>query len=175
MDATDFLLEILKFTLSGFLVVLGSYFLFKNHLDSYYNFKELEYKSAVLKDVLPLRLQAYERMTLFVERINPSNLFIRLHVSGMSAKEMQNLILAEIRAEYQHNISQQLYITQDAWNILQRIKNDTISMVNGAVAALPAEASAVDLSKLVFSRLSQIDENPYDLALLVLKKDLQEM
>lgn len=175
MEATDFLLEILKLTLSGFLVVLGSYFLFKNHLDSYYNFKELEYKSAVSKDVLPLRLQAYERMTLFVERINPSNLFVRLHISGMSAKEMQNLILAEIRAEYQHNISQQLYITQDAWNILKRIKDDTISMVNGAVASLPEDASAVDLSKVVFSRLSQVEENPYDLALLVLKKDLQEM
>jgi|SRR6478672_2203735 len=175
MDVIEFFSDILKLTLSGFFVVLGSYFLFKSHLDSYYNFKELEYKSAILKDVLPLRLQAYERMTLFVERINPSNLFVRLHVSGMSAKEMQNLILAEIRAEYQHNISQQLYISVDAWNIIKRIKDDTIAMVNQAVAYLPAEASAVELSKVVFSRLNEVEENPYDLALLVLKKDLQEM
>ncbi len=93
MDALTFLLDVLKYTLSGFFVILGSYFLFKSQFDAYYNLKELEYRSSVLKDILPLRLQAYERMTLFIERINPSNLLLRLHVSGMSAKEMQNLIL----------------------------------------------------------------------------------
>ncbi|WP_304062282.1 hypothetical protein [Pedobacter glucosidilyticus] len=175
MDALTFLLDILKYTLSGFFVILGSYFLFKSQFDAYYNLKELEYRSSVLKDVLPLRLQAYERMTLFIERINPSNLLLRLHVSGMSAKEMQNLILTEVRAEYQHNLAQQIYLTNDAWQIIKRVKDDTISIINSAVKNLPADASAVDLSKVVFSRLDSIEENPYELALLVIKKDIQEM
>ncbi|WP_245584810.1 hypothetical protein [Pedobacter glucosidilyticus] len=175
MDALTFLLDVLKYTLSGFFVILGSYFLFKSQFDAYYNLKELEYRSSVLKDVLPLRLQAYERMTLFIERINPSNLLLRLHVSGMSAKEMQNLILTEVRAEYQHNLAQQIYLTNDAWQIIKRVKDDTISIINSAVKNLPADASAVDLSKVVFSRLDSIEENPYELALLVIKKDIQEM
>jgi hypothetical protein len=175
MDALTFLLDVLKYTLSGFFVILGSYFLFKSQFDAYYNLKELEYRSSVLKDILPLRLQAYERMTLFIERINPSNLLLRLHVSGMSAKEMQNLILTEVRAEYQHNLAQQIYLTHDAWQIIKRVKDDTISIINSAVKSLPADASAVDLSKVVFSRLDSIEENPYELALLVIKKDIQEM
>ncbi|WP_240534770.1 DUF7935 family protein [Pedobacter aquae] len=175
MDALTFLLDVLKYTLSGFFVILGSYFLFKSQFDAYYNLKELEYRSSVLKDILPLRLQAYERMTLFIERINPSNLLLRLHVSGMSAKEMQNLILTEVRAEYQHNLAQQIYLTNDAWQIIKRVKDDTISIINSAVKSLPADASAVDLSKVVFSRLDSIEENPYELALLVIKKDIQEM
>lgn len=175
MDALTFLLDVLKYTLSGFFVILGSYFLFKSQFDAYYNLKELEYRSSVLKDILPLRLQAYERMTLFIERINPSNLLLRLHVSGMSAKEMQNLILTEVRAEYQHNLAQQIYLTNDAWQIIKRVKDDTISIINAAVKSLPADASAVDLSKVVFSRLDSIEENPYELALLVIKKDIQEM
>ncbi|WP_229655571.1 DUF7935 family protein [Pedobacter puniceum] len=175
MDALTFLLDVLKYTLSGFFVILGSYFLFKSQFDAYYNLKELEYRSSVLKDILPLRLQAYERMTLFIERINPSNLLLRLHVSGMSAKEMQNVILTEVRAEYQHNLAQQIYLTNDAWQIIKRVKDDTISIINAAVKSLPADASAVDLSKVVFSRLDSIEENPYELALLVIKKDIQEM
>jgi len=175
MDVVVFLLDILKYTLSGLLIVLASYFLFKSQFDSYYNFKELEYKSSVLKDVLPLRLQAFERMTLFIERIDPSNLLVRLHSSGMSAREMQALILSEIRAEYQHNLTQQLYLSNDTWNIIKRVKDDTITIINTAVNSLPAEASAVDLSKMIFHRLDNLGESPYELALLMIKKDVQEM
>jgi hypothetical protein len=98
-----------------------------------------------------------------------------LHASGMDAREMQNLILTEIRAEYQHNISQQLYISNDAWNIIKRVKEDTINLVNQSISNLHPEASAVDLSKVIFNRLSEVEENPFDLALLVLKRDIQEL
>ena len=175
MDVVVFLLDILKYTLSGLLVILASYFLFKSQFDAYYNLKELEYRSAVLKDILPLRLQAFERMTLFIERIDPSNLLVRLHTSGMSAREMQTLILSEIRAEYQHNLAQQLYLSNDTWNIIKRVKDDTITIINTAVNSLPADASAVDLSKMVFNRLDSLGESPYELALLVIKKEVQEM
>ncbi|TKC00112.1 DUF7935 family protein [Pedobacter cryophilus] len=175
MDISIFFFDVLKYTLSGLFVFFAAYFLIKNQFDTYYNLKELEYKTIVVKDILPLKLQAYERMTLFVERINPANLLVRLHVSGMDAREMQNLILTEIRAEYQHNISQQLYISNDAWNIIKRVKEDTINLVNQSIANLHPEASAVDLSKVIFNRLSEVEENPFDLALLVLKRDIQEL
>ena len=129
----------------------------------------------VVKDILPLKLQAYERMILFVERINPTNLMVRLHQSGMTAKEMQGLVLNEVKAEYQHNISQQLYISQNAWNIIKRVKDDTIGLINHSANTLPAETSAVELSKLVFIKMEELEENPYDLALLVMKNDIQEI
>jgi hypothetical protein len=175
MDLGIFALDILKYTLSGLLVIFGAYFLLKSQLDSYYNFKALEYKTLVVKDVLPLKLQAYERLTLFIERINPANLLVRLHISGMSAKEMQNLILAEVRAEYQHNISQQLYITNDSWAIIKRVKDDTVNLVNQSMASLHPEATAIELSKVIFSRFAEVEENPYDLALLVMKNDIQSL
>ena len=175
MDAADFFFDVLKYTLSGLLIIFAAYFLIKNQFDNYYNLKELEYKTLVVKDILPLKLQAYERMTLFVERINPANLLLRLHVSGMTAKEMQNMILSELRAEYQHNISQQLYISTDAWNIIKRVKEDTTSLVNHAMAGLNPESSAVDLSKIIFAKLAEFKESPYDLALLVMKNDIQEL
>lgn len=129
----------------------------------------------VVKDILPLKLQAYERLTLFIDRINPSNLFIRLHQPGMSAREIHSVIISEIRAEYQHNISQQLYISTTAWNIISRVKEDTLSLVKHAITNLHPEASAVELSKGVFAKLESLEENPYDLALLVLRNDIQEL
>lgn len=175
MDISVFFFEVLKYTLSGLFIFFTAYFVLKSHFDTYYNLKTLEYKTLVVKDVLPLKLQAYERMTLFVERINPSNLMLRLHQPGMSAKEMQNLVLAEVKAEYQHNISQQLYISADAWNIIKRVKDDTVGLINHSMGILSAEASAVELSKAVFTKLDELEENPYDLALLVMKNDLKDL
>jgi hypothetical protein len=175
MDITVFFLDILKYTLSGLFVFFAAYFLVKNHFDTYYNLKELEYKKMIVKDILPLKLQAYERMVLFVERINPTNLLVRLHQTGMSAKEMQSFVLNDVKAEYQHNISQQLYMSNDAWNIIKRVKDDTIGIVTHSVRNLPAEASAVDLSKAIFTKLEELEENPYDLALLVMKNDIQDL
>ena len=175
MDISVFFFDLLKYTLAGLFVFFTAYFVLKSHFDTYYNLKLLDYRILVAKDMLPLKLQAYERMTLFVERINPSNLLLRLHQPGMSARELQSLVLAEVKAEYQHNISQQLYISKDAWNIIKRVKEDTVGLVNHAIGALPAEASAIELSKTVFFKLDELDENPYDLALLVMKNDMEEL
>lgn len=175
MDISVFFFDLLKYTLAGLFVFFTAYFVLKSHFDTYYNLKALDYKIMVAKDMLPLKLQAYERMTLFVERINPSNLMLRLHQPGMSAKEMQSLVLAEVKAEFQHNISQQLYISTDAWNIVKRVKDDTVGLINHAIGKLPLEASAIDLSKAVFVKLDELDENPYELALLVMKNDLQDL
>ncbi len=175
MDISVFFFDLLKYTLSGLFVFFTAYFVLKSHFDTYYNLKALEYKTLVAKDMLPLKLQAYERMTLFVERINPSNLMLRLHQPGMSAKEMQGLVLAEVKAEYQHNISQQLYISKDAWNIIKRVKEDTVGLVNHAIGTLHPDCTAIELSKTVFIKLDELEENPYDLALLVMKNDMEEM
>ncbi|MBU1759688.1 MAG: hypothetical protein KKB19_02445, partial [Bacteroidetes bacterium] len=85
------------------------------------------------------------------------------------------LILTEVRAEYQHNISQQLYITNDSWAIIKRVKDDTVNLVNQSMASLHPDATAVELSKVIFARFAEVEENPYDLALLVMKDDIQSL
>jgi hypothetical protein len=127
------------------------------------------------KEFIALKLQAFERLILFIERIHPANIFVRLHIPGMSALDMQSLILNEIRAEYQHNITQQLYVTADTWVLIKRVKEDTLTIVNGAATQLDESASAVDLSKLVFGQLSTFEDSPYDLALRVIKTEMEEL
>ena len=94
----------------------------------------------------------------------------------MSAIEMQKLIITEIRAEYQHNISQQIYVTEMSWSVVKKIKEQTIGIINSAANALPAEASALELSKSVLNHLANLEsDNPYDLALSIVKKDIQSL
>ncbi len=176
MNELAYVLEILKYTVSGVIVFFVGWFFVRAYIKETLDIKTLEFKKAGLAHALPLRLQAYERIVLFLERINPSNMLVRLHVSGMSAREMQNIILSDIRAEYQHNISQQIYVSNTAWAVLKKIKEDTISMINSATYALPENAPAVELSKSILIHLANLEtDNPYDTALTIVKRDIQQL
>jgi hypothetical protein len=176
MISIAYLLEVLKLTLAGIIVFFTAWYFIRDYLDSRLNLNVLELKRENIRHILPLRLQAYERTILFLERINPANMLIRLHNPGMSAREMQGIIVSDIRAEYQHNVSQQIYVNGSTWNVVRKIKDDTISIVNSAVNALPEDASAGDLSKSILMHLSQIEtDNPYDTALEIVKQDLRSL
>jgi hypothetical protein len=125
--------------------------------------------------LLQLRLQAHERLIVFIDRLNPANLFLRLHQPGITAQELQGLILNEVRSEYQHNVSQQLYLSAANWIVLSKLKEDTLAMINNAVAALPAQAAGVDLSRKVLEHVAVMSENPYDLTISLLKKDIHQL
>ena len=176
MNETDFILDIIKYSLAGLIVFFTGWFFIKTYLSEKLNFQRMELKRAGLKHTLPLRLQAYERTVLFLERVNPSSMLLRLHTPGMSAREMQSLVISDIRAEYQHNISQQIYVSDRAWATVKQVKEDTISMIKSAANALPENASSVDLSRAILTHLANLEtENPYDLALAIVKKDMQSL
>ena len=176
MDLLPYLLDLLKYILAGLIVFFVAWFFIRGYLEHNRDAKLLELRSGAQAHTFPLRLQAYERAVLFLERINPASMLVRLNVSGMSAREMQNLILSDIRAEYQHNISQQLYVSDHAWKVVKKIKEDTIGLVNDATKSLPENASAIELSKAILTHLAALEsENPYDTALMIVKQDIQQL
>jgi len=176
MNEVTFLAEIVKYTISGIMIFFAAWYFIKPLLVQNLNFQRVELRKASIQHTLPLRLQAYERSVLFIERINPSNLFIRLQSPGMTAIQLHQLVLAEIRAEYQHNISQQIYVSDVSWTVVKRIKDETIGIVSSALNSLPVESSAMDLSKSVLTHLANLEsENPYDVALSLIKRDIQNL
>lgn len=96
-----------------------------------------------------LRLQAYERLTLLVDRIALPNLISRVNQSGLNAREMQMLLTKSVKEEYDYNISQQIYVTPDAWNAVKNLKEQNMLVVNQLASALPPHATGLDLNKLV--------------------------
>jgi hypothetical protein len=171
----NLLLDILKYTVAGIGIIWIAFYLIKPYLDRTEKIQVLELKKAASSQLLPLRLQAYERVVLFIERINPANLFVRLNAPAYTAAELQTLIVNELREEYQHNITQQIYISSRAWGMVRRIKDDTANLINNAARALPAEATGLDLAKLILNQLGQMEDNPYEAAAGVIKRDLEDL
>jgi hypothetical protein len=171
----SFFLDILKFSISGVIIFFVGWFIIREYLAEASLKHSREVRKENLAQTLPLKLQAYERITLFLERLNPANMLVRLHVAGLSAREMQNVILADIRSEYQHNISQQIYVSDISWNVVRKMKDETIGMIHSAVSGLPDSASSIELSKVILSHFANLQEdNPYEVALQIVKREVQQ-
>jgi hypothetical protein len=108
----DAVIEFGKILIPASIVLYAAYLLVRSFLAKEIELKKLEIRGRSIETVLPLRLQAYERMCLFLERISPQNLLIRLNVGLIPAKEFHQMLLAEIRNEYNHNVSQQIFMTE---------------------------------------------------------------
>jgi len=167
--------QVLLLTAGGVAVLVISWNLLKNDIRKYTLARPAETVNAEDAQLLQLRLQAYERMIVFVERLNPSNLFLRLYEQGIPAAGLQANILNEVRAEYHHNVSQQLYINAASWDVLRKLKDDTIAMVNNAVNGLPEDASGKDLSRKVLEHMAGIAANPYELTIKLIKQDIHQL
>jgi hypothetical protein len=173
-SVTYFVLDVLKLVVAGLVVFYVAWLVIKAELDKVSESEVLRLKKDVLQTTLPLRLQAYERLTLFIERINPANMLVRVHVAGTTVREIQQFLVSEIRTEHQHNITQQLYVSPQAWAVTNRIKDDTISLINNAATGLAPDASSVEFSKVVLTHLSGLENSPYEAGLMLLKHDMQQ-
>ena len=160
----NYLFDILKLTVSGLLVVLSAFYMARPYLERFEKHQLIGLKQSFNKETLLLRLQAYERLALFIDRINPVNLLVRLNDQSYSAGELHYLIVKEIRNEYQHNITQQIYVSNTSWEIVKRVKNDTVSLFNNALKALPPQANSLEFGKLVLEQISRMENSPYDIA-----------
>jgi len=125
------------------------------------------------KVVLPLRLQACERFILFLERIHPSNLVMRLNNPDLTAMQMQSLLVRTIREEFEYNLSQQLYIANNTWELIKNAKEETIAMINQASAKAGDNAPSAELVKAIIEVSVSRDKLPVETAIDGIKKEMQ--
>lgn len=102
-----------------------------------------------------LQLQAYERLILLTDRIALPNLIQRLNQPGLGARDMQGLLTQSIRQEFEHNITQQIYVSAEAWDAVRNYKEQNLLIINQVSSFLPPEASGVDLNKHLLDLLVQ--------------------
>ena len=143
-------LDLAKIVLPALMVFLTAFFVLKSYLENEQKKKELDSRFEQKRFSLPIRLQAYERLALFLERINPESIVLRMNQVGMSSKELQALLLQTIRMEFEHNLSQQVYISNQAWDMVKNAKEDVIRLINTAGVSMQPNATAIDLSTAIF-------------------------
>lgn len=131
-----------------------------------------EHREAV-KLVTPIRLQAYERMALYLERISPDSLVLRCYQPGMDAKTLQGVMTKAIRDEWEHNLSQQVYVSSEAWKRIRDAKDEMTGVINSAAITIPTDADPTRLATAIFSTAAV--QQPTTSALEFLKKEMREL
>jgi len=170
----ELVIEFAKLLIPAAAVLYAMYLVVKSFLDKELQRQHLEIRGKSIESVLPNRLHAYERICLFLERISPNNLIIRLNKGEYTAREFQYIVVNEIREEYNHNVSQQLYMSEDAWTLVVHAKEDLINTINKAADALGEKATNVDLAKQVLERTMQKEADPIQEALKFVKSEIRQ-
>ncbi|PWK26670.1 hypothetical protein LV89_02179 [Arcicella aurantiaca] len=165
--------DLLKVILPAGLVLWAMYLTVSSFIKKDLVQKELDIKAETTKTLLPIRLQAYERMALFLERISPNNLLIRLNGRAVTVADFQQLMLAEIREEFSHNLSQQVYMSDQAWTTIKNAMNETVALINLSAKDLASEAPALELSKRIFEVVMNKGVNSSDEALRMVKQEMR--
>jgi hypothetical protein len=171
----DAFIEFVKILVPASVVLYAAYLLVRTYVQKEVDMKRLDVKGRSIELVLPIRLQAYERMALFLERMAPQNLLVRVSDSGMPSREFHQLLLGEIRNEFNHNAAQQVYISDAVWTLIKNAKEDLIVVINDAASEMTLESTSLDLSKKIFEKSVNKEVDPLGHALLELKKEIQQV
>lgn len=172
MDSTK-IIEILAYTFPSIITGLVAYYLFDSYFKDQLSTRKWLMQKDSQNDIVTLRLQAYERMTLFMERINPSQLLVRITPISENKNDYQNYVIAQVDQEFEHNLTQQIYVSDECWSIITTAKNATIQMI-----MLAAKSEKVnDASQLREHILGNLLEkqSPSSAALAFIKNEVREL
>ncbi len=175
MNWTD-VLDLLKYIVPSIITFLTAYVVLKLYLTGQKDQKDLEVRAAHYKDALPIRLGAYERLTILLERISPTNLLQRVNKPGMTALDLQKSLIASIRMEFEHNLSQQIYVSPETWMMIVQVKEELVGIINKVSTDTPQTATGKDLSRAIIEYFINNEQiSPTQKALDTLKSEVKKI
>ncbi len=121
------------------------------------------------RTVTPIKLQAYERIVLFLERISLESLLLRVSTPDMSASQLHSALLSTIRSEFEHNLSQQIYMSQQAWEVVRNARSNMIKIINSEAEKMPANSPGMALSKQLLEKIMELEKEPTHVAIEFIK------
>jgi len=171
----EVLLEILKYTLPALVVFFTVVVMLRAWSRNEDKRRKSEFNMHLTDDILPVRLQAYERSILLLERISPDSMILRISRTDFTARQMQQELLSNITSEFEHNIAQQTYISTEAWDKMKSAKNQVINLVNETAREVKPDAPGPTLGKLILERLSELKNPPSQVAIDYLKQEVKTL
>lgn len=150
-----------------------AFLFFREHVENENNRRNFLIQKDLQKEALPMRLQAYERMSLFLERIKPSKLILRVKPTSSNKEDYESLLIANIEQEFDHNLAQQIYVTDKCWSITSTAKNATIQIIRKA--ALSDKVDSSDKLREVILNEMLDKRSPSDAALSFIKEEVSEI
>ena len=171
----DTVLEILKYLLPALVVFATTFYMVKKYFDGEEKKRQHQIFLNNQNMITPLRLQAYERAILFLERISPENLIMRVNKSGYTCQQLQSELMQTIRSEFEHNLSQQIYISHGAWEMLKIARGRTIQIINSLSEKIPKDSPSINLSKAILEAMVDQEKTPTSDAIAFIKKEINQL
>ena len=164
--------DILKITTPALLVFLTSWILLRNMIRNDQDKRRQELVLQNSRTVTPIKLQAYERIVLFLERISLESLLVRISTSDMTASQLHTALLNAIRSEFEHNLSQQIYMSQQAWEVVRNARSNMIKIINSEVEKMAPDSTGMALSKQLLERIMELEKEPTRAAIDYIKGEI---
>jgi hypothetical protein len=172
----EYFIDILKILLPSVVVFSAAYFTIKSFMDNDREKREYELRKSNQGSVLPLKLQAYERIVIFLERVNPNTLVVRVNKNGMSAQQFHMELIKTIKSEYEHNLSQQIYMSYGAWELVKTTKEEIIKLINISASKVAHDKPSNDLAMMILNVTAGLNKKlPNDIALEFIKKEVNQV
>ncbi|MFC3417764.1 hypothetical protein SAMN04487988_101486 [Algoriphagus hitonicola] len=168
----EYVIDLLKILLPAGVVLYGMYLVIVSFISKDREKMLVDLKTQNTQVVLPVRLQAAERLSLLLERITPNNLVRRSNASGMTAAELHAVLLSEVREEFSHNFSQQVYFSEETWEAIKRAVEEVTTIINLSRQSLDKEATGMDLAKAIFTQSLERKNDAVAFALRQVKSEI---
>lgn len=164
-------MEIVKFTVPAIIVFLTVYVMFKQFFKGQQELAILRDRTDNRDKTMSVKLQAFERLMLYCDRMDVINMALRLNNKDMSARDLMQAMLISMQKEYEHNSAQQLYVSNTLWEVLSQAKASNINLISAAFESLNPEASSRELLAAISDKMNQVQMNPADQAKKALRSE----
>lgn len=171
----EFFLDILKLTIPAVIVGATAYMLLKALLDERQRMDRALLRNDAQKITLPLRLSAYERLMLLCDRADVANTMLRVRMPNMKVRDLRGVLLMAINQEFEHNVSQQLYVSDTLWQIIRMAKNNTLALVTMTGDDIDPDAPAEALAEALLKALDEMSLTPLQTAIHAVRTEAGQL
>ena len=169
------MIEIFKYCIPALCVLLATWLVMHKFYKSETEKRLWELKRLSQKEISPLRMRAYERLALLLERTTPEHMLMDVNLTEMTILQLQQHMMRTIRLEYDHNLSQQVYVSDEVWQQIISARDQMVAFVNALAQQLPADASTLDYAKMLITAYSTNGDTANEKALQALKNEARTL
>ena len=167
--------DILKYCIPALCVLLATWIVMHKFYKSETEKRLWELKRLSQKEISPLRMRAYERLALLLERTTPERMLMDINVAEMTPLQLQTHLMRTIRQEYDHNLSQQIYVSDEVWAMIENAQSQMIAFINSIAQQIPADSTALDYAKTLITAYRSNGDTPNEVALQTLRKEAKTL
>ncbi|MCQ2335334.1 MAG: hypothetical protein MJZ89_05795 [Paludibacteraceae bacterium] len=158
------MIELLKYCLPALIVLFATWLILYKLLKEEREKRQFQLLRDTQKEVTPIRLRGYERLSLLLERTTPQQLLRDLDVAGMSVRELQIVLMKAIRLEFDHNLSQQIYVSDATWDAIRLVQEEMLSFVTSGAEQFQPGDPALPYAQMLITAYDSNGETPTQIA-----------